>query len=67
MKDLTKLAQQVHKQAAQSINGLLTPEIMAQMTPDQIKMVNAATSPLNLSGDLSGKLNELQSLLSKLK
>lgn len=47
-------------QAKNLMDSLMTPEITAQMTEEQLKLVNEAKNSVNLKGDLSEKLEMLK-------
>jgi hypothetical protein len=48
------------EQAKGLMDSLMTPEVIKQMTPEQLNLVNEAKNSLNLQGDLSEKLEILK-------
>ena len=48
------------EQAKGLMESLMTPEVIKQMTPEQLNLVNEAKNSLNLQGDLSEKLEILK-------
>jgi hypothetical protein len=44
------------EQAKGLMDSLMTPEVIKQMTPEQLNLVNEAKNSLNLQGDVSEKL-----------